>query len=40
MALEVADRGYVFKIGEIVFENSGKSLLENEEVKNAFLGIQ
>lgn len=37
-ALEVAHRGYVFKIGEIVFADSGKNLLENEEVKKAFLG--
>ncbi len=38
MALEVAHRGYVFKIGAIFMEDTGKSLLESEEVKNAFLG--
>ena len=38
MALEIAHRGYVFKIGEIVMEDSGKNLLGNEEVKKAFLG--
>lgn len=38
MALEIAHRGYVFKIGEIVLEDSGKSLLVNQEVKRAFLG--
>ena len=38
MALEVAHRGYVFRIGEIVLSDTGKNLLENEEVKKAFLG--
>ena len=38
MALEIAHRGYVFKIGEIVLEDSGKNLLENDEVRKAFLG--
>ena len=38
MALEYADRGYVFKIGEIVFEDTGKNLLGNEEIKKSFLG--
>lgn len=38
MALEIADRGYVFKIGEVAFEDTGKNLIENEEVKRAFLG--
>ncbi len=38
MALEIAHRGYVFKIGEIVLADSGKNLMENEEVKKAFLG--
>jgi branched-chain amino acid transport system ATP-binding protein len=38
MALEIAHRGYVFKIGEIFLEDSGKNLLINDEVKRAFLG--
>lgn len=38
MALEIAHRGYVFSIGEIVLEDTGKNLLENQEVKKAFLG--
>lgn len=38
MALEIAHRGYVFKIGSIFKEDTGKNLLENEEVKRAFLG--
>lgn len=38
MALEIAHRGYVFKIGEIVLEDKGRNLLEHEEVRKAFLG--
>jgi len=38
MALEIAHRGYVFSIGEIVLEDNGKNLLRNEDVKKAFLG--
>jgi len=38
MALEYADRGYVFEIGKIAFEDSAKNLLENDEVKRSFLG--
>lgn len=38
MALEYADRGYVFKIGEIFLEDTGKNLLTNNEVKKLFLG--
>jgi len=38
MALEIADRGYVFKIGGIFMEDTGKNLLESDEVKRAFLG--
>ena len=38
MALEYADRGYVFEIGKIAFEDKAESLLENNEVRRAFLG--
>lgn len=38
MALEYADRGYVFKIGEIFLEDTGKNLLESEQIKKSFLG--
>lgn len=38
MALEVAHRGYVFKIGGIFMEGPGRELLENPEVERAFLG--
>lgn len=38
MALEIAHRGYVFKIGGIFMEDTGKNLLESDDVKRAFLG--
>jgi len=38
MALEYADRGYVFEIGKIAMEDNAQNLLENDEVKKAFLG--
>ena len=37
-ALEIADKGFVLVQGENKFINSGKELLNNEEVKKAFLG--
>lgn len=37
MALEYADRGYVFNIGEIALEDTGKDLLENDHVRKSFL---
>jgi branched-chain amino acid transport system ATP-binding protein len=39
MALELADRGYVLQTGSIVLHDEGRKLLENEEVKRAYLGI-
>lgn len=38
MALEFADRGYVFKIGKIFLEDKAENLLKNDEIKKAFLG--
>lgn len=38
MALEIADRGYVFKIGGIFMEDTGPNLLASDQVKKAFLG--
>lgn len=38
MALEYADRGYVFEIGKIAFEDKAKNLLENDKVRRLFLG--
>jgi hypothetical protein len=36
MALEYSDRGYVFEIGKIAFQDEAKNLLE--EVRKSFLG--
>ena len=37
MALEYADRGYVFEMGKIAFEDKAKKLLENDKVRKSFL---
>ncbi len=37
--LRMCDRAYVLENGRVVLEGSGKDLLDNEEVKEAFLGI-
>ncbi len=39
MALKIAHRGYVMENGRITLEGSAKSLLNNEEVKRAYLGL-
>jgi branched-chain amino acid transport system ATP-binding protein len=39
MALELADTGYIIENGRIVGQGNAKSLLESEEVKEAYLGI-
>lgn len=38
-ALQVADRGYVIENGKITTSGSAESLLANEEVQKAYLGI-
>ncbi|MBK8016304.1 MAG: ABC transporter ATP-binding protein [Betaproteobacteria bacterium] len=38
MALSVADRGYVLETGQLTVEGSPKDLLDNEEVRAAYLG--
>lgn len=38
-ALEIADYGYVMETGNIVMEGPGSQLLNNEDVKKAYLGI-
>jgi branched-chain amino acid transport system ATP-binding protein len=38
MALNLADRGYVIESGNIVLEDSARSLLGNDEVRKAYLG--
>jgi branched-chain amino acid transport system ATP-binding protein len=37
-ALEYANRGYVFEIGKIAFEDKAKNLLENDKIRKTFLG--
>ncbi|MHC1683932.1 MAG: ABC transporter ATP-binding protein [Clostridiaceae bacterium] len=38
MALSIADRAYVLETGSIVLEGNAKDLLEDENVKKAYLG--
>lgn len=38
MALQIADRAYVIETGEIVLSGAAEELLENDEVKRAYLG--
>ena len=38
LALGLADRGYVLETGSIVLEGETKALMQNEAVKNAYLG--
>ncbi|MBW1979870.1 MAG: ABC transporter ATP-binding protein [Deltaproteobacteria bacterium] len=37
-ALEIADYGYVLETGKITLEGKGSELLENEQIKDAYLG--
>ena len=37
-ALSIADRGYVLESGRIVLEGDAKDLLNNDQVKKAYLG--
>jgi branched-chain amino acid transport system ATP-binding protein len=39
LALHIADRGYVMENGTIALSDTGDNLLNNEEVKRAYLGI-
>jgi branched-chain amino acid transport system ATP-binding protein len=38
-SLEISNRGYVLENGRVVLSGSGKELLDNEHVKQAYLGI-
>ncbi|HEX2113531.1 MAG TPA: ABC transporter ATP-binding protein [Alphaproteobacteria bacterium] len=38
-ALAIADRGYVLETGSIVLQDSGRALLQNERVREAYLGL-
>ena len=36
--LKISDRGYVLELGRNSYEGTGQELLENQEVRRAFLG--
>lgn len=38
LALSIADRGYVLETGKIILSGTGEELLNNENVKKAYLG--
>lgn len=38
LALQIADRGYVIENGSIVMQDSAQALLNNEDLKKAYLG--
>ena len=38
MALRIADKAYVLETGNITMEGSGKELLANPKIKEAYLG--
>ena len=40
MALKIAHKAYVMETGKITMEGTGAELLENEEIKEAYLGKQ
>lgn len=37
-ALQIADRGYVLETGKIVIQGDAKNLIENDDIKKAYLG--
>jgi branched-chain amino acid transport system ATP-binding protein len=39
LALKVAHRGYVMENGRITIEDTAAALLQNDEVKKAYLGV-
>jgi branched-chain amino acid transport system ATP-binding protein len=38
-ALAIADRGYVLETGSVVMSDTGKALMADERVKEAYLGL-
>ena len=38
MALTIAHRGYVMQTGKVILSDKASALLENDEVKKAYLG--
>lgn len=39
LALKIAHRGYVMETGSVTLTDTGANLMQNEEVKNAYLGV-
>jgi len=39
VALDIADRGYVFENGSIAMEGYSENLAKNKHIKTAYLGI-
>ena len=39
LALKIADRGYVMETGRITLTDTAANLLENEDVRRAYLGV-
>jgi branched-chain amino acid transport system ATP-binding protein len=39
LALNMADQGYVLEVGKVVLSNTAKSLLDNDFVRKAYLGL-
>lgn len=37
-SLKIADRGYVMEMGRIVFEGTAKNLIDNDKVRQAYVG--
>ena len=40
VALEVAGYGYILEVGRVVLENTSRELMENEDVKEFYLGVK
>ena len=38
-ALSLAEKAYVFENGTVAYQGPGKDLLENDQIKEAYLGI-
>jgi branched-chain amino acid transport system ATP-binding protein len=38
-ALEIADRGYVIQVGEVILSGSARALLDSPDVQRAYLGL-
>jgi len=39
LALKIAHRGYVMETGSVTLTDTGANLMQNEQVKNAYLGV-